>query len=473
MAASTAIVWFRRDLRLADNPALSAALAAHERILPVYIHAPGEESPWSPGAASCWWLHRALADLSHRLRGCLLIREGESLGALQDLVARSGARAVYWNRLSEPAAVQRDTAVKQALRESGVAAVSSNAALLFEPWAVRNRQGAPYRVFTPFWKALMEFGLPVAVNDNSGLVERLVPENTLEGLGGCGLDRLGLMPDIAWYRGIEGAWHATRDGAEARLDEFLATGLHRYAHGRDLPAEDWVSRLSPYLHFGQLGPRELVSACRTAGHAADAYLRELGWREFAHHLLYHFPHTADAPLDERFARFPWREDRAALAAWQRGQTGIPLVDAGMRQLWVSGWMHNRVRMVVASFLTKNLLLPWQEGARWFWDTLVDADLAGNSLGWQWTAGCGADAAPYFRVFNPVLQGQKFDPLGTYVRRWVPEIAQLPDKWIHRPWEAPDDVLQEAGIVMGRDYPRPLVDLKASRQRALDAWAKIK
>ena len=470
---TTAIVWFRRDLRLADNPALAAALATHERILPVYIHAPGEEAPWSSGGASRWWLHQALADLSNRLQGRLLICQGASLAVLRDLAARTDASAVYWNRLYEPAAVQRDTRVKQALRESGLSAVSENAALLFEPWEVSNRQGEPYRVFTPFWKSLLEFDLPHATLDAPELGRRLVSAKALQGLGGPGLEGLGLMPDIAWYADIDRAWHATRDGAEARLDEFLATGLHRYAHGRDLPAEDWVSRLSPYLHFGQLGPRELVSACRAAGHAADAFLRELGWREFAHHLLFHFPHTADEPLDARFANFPWREDAKALQAWQRGETGIPLVDAGMRQLWSSGWMHNRVRMITASFLTKNLLLPWQEGARWFWDTLVDADLASNTLGWQWTAGCGADAAPYFRVFNPVLQGQKFDPVGKYIRRWVPELSRLPDKWVHRPWEAPDAVLRESGVVPGRDYPRPLVDLKASRQRALDAWAEVK
>jgi len=470
---SLAIVWFRRDLRLADNPALAAALANHDRILPVYIHASEEESAWQPGAASRWWLHHALTDLSEHLSGRLLIRRGASLPALNDLIARSGADAVYWNRLYEPAAVSRDTQVKQALRADGVVSASSNAALLFEPWEVQNKQGAAYRVFTPFWKRLLEFGLPQAMPEAVTAKGRFVSAKTLAGLGGCRLDELRLMPDVTWYQGIADAWHPTRDGAEARLDEFLATGLRHYAYGRDLPDKDQVSRLSPYLHFGQLGPREIVAACRGGGHAAAEFLRELGWREFAHHLLFHFPHTADAPLDARFTKFPWREDGAAMLTWQQGRTGIPLVDAGMRQLWATGWMHNRVRMIAASFLSKNLLLPWQAGARWFWDTLVDADLASNSLGWQWVAGCGADAAPYFRVFNPVIQGEKFDPLGSYVRHWVPELAQLPSKWIHRPWEAPDSVLGEAGVVLGEDYPRPIVDLKASRQRALDVWARVK
>jgi deoxyribodipyrimidine photo-lyase len=470
---SAAIVWFRRDLRLNDNPALACALANHEQILPVYIHAPEEEASWQPGAASRWWLGHALADLSAQLSGRLLVRRGASLATLQDLIARSGATAVYWNRLYEPAAVCRDTAVKLALRNAGVVAASSNAALLFEPWEVQNKQGRAYRVFTPFWKRLLEFGLPQAVSDVAATQGRFLPATALAGLGGVALDELGLMPDVAWYDGIADAWHPTRAGAEARLDEFLATGLRHYGHGRDLPGKDQVSRLSPYLHFGQVGPREIVAACRGGGHAAAEFLRELGWREFAHHLLFHFPHTSDAPLDERFARFPWREDTAAMRAWQQGRTGIPLVDAGMRQLWATGWMHNRVRMIAASFLTKNLLLSWQSGAAWFWDTLVDADLAGNSLGWQWVAGCGADAAPYFRVFNPVLQGEKFDPLGSYVRRWVPELARVPQKWIHRPWEAPEGVLRESGVGLGKDYPCPIVDLKASRQRALDVWARVK
>ena len=470
---SIAIVWLRRDLRLADNPALSAALAAHKRILPVYIHAPDEEAPWAPGAASRWWLHHALADLSRQLGGRLLIRSGESLAVLRELIAGSGAEAVYWNRLYEPALIERDTAIKQRLRDDGVKAESANAALLFEPWEVSNKQGKPFRVFTPFWKHLSAQGLPHRAGEAPTLARRLVSRSDLDGLAPVALDRLGLLPEIDWDSGIAAHWTPTRGAAEGRLDEFLATDLARYEHGRDLPAKDQVSRLSPYLHFGQIGPREIVAACRAHEESAAAFLRELGWREFACYQLYHFPHTSDEPMDARFAGFPWRDDDAQLRAWQRGRTGIPMVDAGMRQLWATGTMHNRVRMIVASFLTKNLLLPWQAGARWFWDTLVDADLASNSLGWQWTAGSGADAAPYFRVFNPVLQGEKFDKRGDYVRRWVPELAGLPDKWLHKPWEAPAEVLEAAGVTLGRHYPQPLVDLKATRLRALDAWSRIK
>jgi deoxyribodipyrimidine photo-lyase len=467
---SLAIVWFRRDLRLSDNPALSAALHEHRQILPVYIAAPEEQGGWAPGAASNWWLHHALSDLSSALGGRLLIRRGPALETLQALVAATGAAAIYWNRCYEPDAIERDTRIKQAMRDAGIRVDSHNAALLFEPWTVSNKQGLPFRVFTPFWRHLLSLGLPAKPLPSPDLSGRLVDVTPLRGHS---VDGLGLLPTIRWDQGLAANWVPSRDGAVARLDEFLATALGRYEDGRDLPAESWVSRLSPYLHFGQLGPREIVAATDRGATGAMSFLRELGWREFAYYQLYHFPHTSDAPLDARFASFPWRDADDDLAAWQAGRTGIPLVDAGMRQLWHTGWMHNRVRMIAGSFLVKNLLLPWQAGARWFWDTLVDADLASNSMGWQWVAGSGADAAPYFRVFNPVLQGQRFDARGRYVRQWVPELAALPDKWVHCPWDAPQAALDEAGIRLGETYPRPLVDLKASRARALEAWAAVK
>ena len=470
---STAILWLRRDLRLQDNPALAAACARHARLVPVYIHAPHEEAPWEPGAASNWWLHHALEDLDRQLGGRLVVREGDSLAVLQELITRTGAQAVYWNRLYEPALIARDTTVKQALRSAGIEAVSHNAALWFEPWEVANKQGAPFRVFTPFWRHLLARGLPDRPVEGANFADRLASLRQLAPLGGGDLASLRLLPQRRWDVGIADAWVPTRAAAEGRLQEFLATDLRHYPDGRDRPAAERVSRLSPYLHFGQLGPREVSAACRGGRHSAAEFLREVGWREFGHHLLYHFPHTADRPLDTRFEQFAWRTDDRQLHAWQRGQTGIPMVDAGMRQLWTTGWMHNRVRMLVASFLTKNLLLPWQHGARWFWDTLVDADLASNTLGWQWTAGCGADAAPYFRVFNPVVQGEKFDPAGDYVRRWIPRLGDLPDRWVHRPWEAPTEVLEAGDVRLGQDYPQPLVDLRATRARALEAWGGIK
>ncbi len=473
-----ALFWFRRDFRLADNPGLCRAAAAHQRIIPVYIHAPSEENPWEPGAASRWWLHHSLTALGAALlqRGSrLIVRRGDSLIALRELIRETGATAVYWNRLYEPATLVRDRAVKAALRAAGVTAESSQAALLVEPWTLLKADGAPYQIFTPFWKTCQ----------HKLCHAPLLPEPKLNGLerwpDSLSLADLNLLPRIRWADGLAEAWQPGEAGARARLEQFLDTALTDYARGRDRPGQDGVSRLSPHLHFGEIGPRQIWSAVtRAAGgdpladKGAETYLREIGWREFAHYVLYHWPHTPERPLQERFAAYPWREGYAdPLRAWQRGQTGYPLVDAGMRQLWRTGWMHNRVRMLVASFLVKNCRIPWREGARWFWDTLVDADLASNTLGWQWTAGCGTDAAPYFRVFNPVRQGEQFDPDGAYVRRWVPELDRLPASLIHRPQTVSPTQQQAFGFTPGLHYPRPIVDFAASRAEALAGYDRIK
>lgn len=477
----TAIVWFRQDLRLADNPALARALAECERIVPVYIHAPEESGQWAHGAASHWWLHHSLAALDASLRALgsrLILRRGPSLAALETLVKETGASRLYWNRLYEPAHIARDTRIKEALRAAGLTVCSSNAALLFEPWERTKDDGSAYKVFTPFWKACLKAGLPTDIAPAPRALQPL-PQD----LGSVALEALDLLPAIRWDAGLAAAWRPGEDGAQARLEAFLDEAVARYGEERNRPDLAGSSRLSPHLHFGEIGPRQVVAAVerrldahREAAPRADAeaFVREVGWREFAHHLLYHFPQTPTEPLDVRFAQFPWATQVAeALAAWQRGRTGIPIVDAGMRELWTTGWMHNRVRMLAASLLTKNLLVPWQEGARWFWDTLVDADLANNTLGWQWTAGCGADAAPYFRIFNPVLQGERFDPRGDYVRRWVPELARLPDAYLQQPWAAPPAVLAAAGLRLGADYPPPIVDLKTTRERALARFERIK
>ena len=477
---NTAICWFRRDLRLADNPALAraAAVAVADRLIPLYIHAPDEDDPWAAGGASRWWLHHSLTSLGRALgeRGSrLLVTSGDSLTELRRIAALSGATRVFWNRLYEPAAVKRDAHIKQALRQEGLSCESFNASLLLEPWDVTTGARGPYRVFSAFWRNASA-RLPAA---DCLPAPRDLPEPP-SGLAGMSVEDLGLLPSIPWDAGLAERWTPGETPALERARQFLARQVADYAGQRDLPAEPGTSRLSPHLHFGEIGPRQLAVLVseRTGGPldgGAEVFIRELGWREFAYHLLYHFPRTPEEPLDRRFGDFPWRSEGASklLKAWQRGRTGIPLVDAGMRELWHTGWMHNRVRMVVASFLAKNLRLPWQEGARWFWDTLVDADLASNTLGWQWTAGCGADAAPYFRVFNPVRQGERFDPQGDYVRRWCPELARLPARQIHQPWAAPKSALDDAGIVLGRDYPRPIVDLSASRQEALAAWEAIK
>jgi deoxyribodipyrimidine photo-lyase len=473
----TALVWFRRDLRLADNPALRAALAAGYAPVPVYVHAPDELAPWAPGAASNAWLRRSLRALAGTLeeRGSrLVVRLGPTLPALEALVAETGAEAVVWNRQYEPAAIARDRAVKQALSARGLHVQSSNAALLAEPWTVATNAGEPCRVFTPFWKKVRP-RLDTAMLATAPAPERLPPVPT--SITSLAVDELGLAPSPAWDRGFWGTWHPGEDGAHARLIHFLVAGVRDYPAARDRPDVDRTSRLSPHLHFGEISPRQVAAAvlAESTGEADDAAARErvlgeLGWREFAHHLLYHFPHTPEANFNPRFDAFAWNDaDAATLTAWQHGRTGIPFVDAGMRQLWATGWMHNRVRMVVASVLCKNLRLHWSHGARWFWDTLVDADLADNTLGWQWCAGTGADAAPYFRIFNPVAQAERFDPDGDYIRRWVPELAALPAPAVFAPWRDPD-----AAARLAPDYPRmPIVDLVASRDAALGALRSLR
>ena len=476
-SGSSAVVWLRQDLRLADNPALAYACEHYDRVLPVYIWDPAGEGAWPPGGAARWWLHHSLAALDRRLRQRrrrLLYIAGDSADRLQELIDATGATGVFWNRRYEPAVRQRDSRIKTRLRDlGGVECRSFNAALWWEPWEVSTGQGAPYRVFTPFWKRLLaQWRAPAPV------ATPRVPPPPAAAPPGQTLESLELLPWVDWDAEFPEHWRPGENGATQRLEAFVET-VEDYPHSRDQAAVDGTSGLSPHLHFGEISPPQVMAALGidqqppAAGGALDL-ARELAWREFSWHLLYHYPHLPEQPLQDKYRRFPWRRRYAAdLSAWQAGRTGIPMVDAGMRQLWRSGWMHNRVRMVVASFLTKNLLIPWQEGARWFWDTLVDADLGNNTQGWQWSAGCGADAAPYFRIFNPVRQGERFDPAGDYVRHWVQELADIPDQYIHAPWQAPASVQRDAGAVIGEDYPEPIVDLKASRERALQAYQKIR
>lgn len=479
------LVWFRRDLRLADQPALQAALCRGGPAYPVYIFAPEEEAPWVPGAASRWWLHHSLAALqaAMRQRGmALLLQRGPSLEVLDHLVRELQVDAVFWNRLYEPAIVTRDSQIKTHLRAKGLEVRSFNAALLVEPWEVKTGSGDPYRVFSPFWKACKRVGLERRSLANSGPETWGQNDASLAGdpsgpndpssvtsstPGTLPLEAFELLPKLDWADGFQAHWQPGEAGAIARAEKFLDEAVQDYAQGREIPALPGTSRLSPHLHFGEISPRQLLQALRLRNLDPEApgvenFVRELGWREFGHHLIYHFPQTAEAPLNPRFANFPWRDDPSELRAWQRGQTGIPIVDAAMRELWQTGWMHNRARMIVGSFLTKNLRMHWLEGARWFWDTLVDADLAANTLGWQWAGGSGADAAPYFRIFNPVLQGERFDPEGDYVRSYIPELANHPRKTIHAPW-----------TTSRPSYTHPIVDLKASRDAALAAFAQIR
>jgi deoxyribodipyrimidine photo-lyase len=473
-----AIVWFRHDLRLADNPALQAALDHGGPVVPVFIWSPDEEGGFAPGGASRWWLHHSLAALAQALdeRGSrLLIRRGPALDVLLQLIRETDASAVFWNDRYEPAALQRDLRIRSTLDHAGIEAAATTGAVLYEPWAIHNKAGKPYQVFTPFWKACLAAGDPPAPLSSPDKLPGL--ESWPECLP---LDSLALLPKGTWASGLRGAWQPGEPGARASLAGFLTERLADYEAGRNRPDRNGTSRLSPHLHFGEISPRQVWHACVRNPAAAAAgssrgsvFLAEIGWREFAHHLLFHFPDTTGEPLKASFRNFPWNEDPALLRAWQRGQTGYPLVDAGMRQLWATGWMHNRVRMVVGSFLVKDLLIDWRRGADWFWDTLVDADLANNTLGWQWVAGCGADAAPYFRVFNPVAQGEKFDPQGDYVRRWVPELAGLPARWIHKPFAAPSGVLRSAGVEIGGTYPAPVVSHDVARLVALEAYRRIR
>jgi len=476
MSTPVTIVWLRSDLRVRDNPALTAAALRGGPVIPVFVWGPDEEGAWAPGAASRWWLDASLRALDAslgELGSRLVIRRGKALDVLREVVRESGATIVLWNRRYEPIAIARDRVVKQALRADGCEVHSFNSALLLEPWENTKEDGTPYRVFTPFWKSMLKRG---AMPPPAGTPPRLPCPSSWP--AGDTIDELGLRPRIDWTAGMRSAWTPGEAGAAAELTRFIQSDIERYAARRDTPAEVGTSRLSPHLHFGEIGPRTIwktvhdLAAERGEADfdaAAESWLRQLAWREFGHHLLFHFPHTTDAPLRPEFARFAWRDDEAGLRAWQRGLTGYPIVDAGMRELWTTGWMHNRVRMVVASFLVKDLRLPWQQGARWFWDTLVDADLANNTLGWQWTAGCGADAAPYFRVFNPLLQSRRFDGDGEYLRRWLPELAALDNKWIHEPAGAPASVLAAAGVTIGETYPAPIVAHDQAKRLALEAY----
>lgn len=471
------LVWFRLDLRLADNPALVTAVKRGV-VVPVFIHAPEEEAPWSPGGASLWWLHHSLTALDSSLREIgsrLILRRGSSLPSLQALIKETGATAVFWNRRYEPAVTARDTQIKTNLRGAGLQVESFNGALLHEPWTIQNQSGNPFQVFTPFWKNCLtkpDPAEPLPAPKNLPAPERWPKARLLE--------ELELEPKINWAEGMRVAWQPGEAGADRMVKQFLASAFVDYTDKRNRPDLRGTSRLSPHLHFGEISPRQVWQVVRRYAEKnglmtwrTSQFLTEVGWREFAHHLLHHFPHTPTEPLREDFKRFPWRKDAAFLKAWQRGQTGYPIVDAGMRELWTTGWMHNRVRMIVASFLVKDLLLSWRDGAAWFWDTLVDADLAQNTLGWQWTAGCGADAAPYFRVFNPLSQGEKFDPRGDYVRKWCPELARLPDEWLHQPGKAPVEVLARAGVELERNYPAPIVNHAIAREVALEAFARLK
>jgi deoxyribodipyrimidine photo-lyase len=514
----TTVVWLRRDLRLADNPALVEAACRGGAVVPLVLwpEGPGSAAPFgSPAGAGRWWLRRSLLALDAELRrrgGALVVRRGAPSEAVATAALDAQATRVVWARGIDPDQHAEDEAVRRALAETGVEpAVVASPGLLIAPDTVATAQGTPYQVFTPFWRAVSSQLRPPAPLPTPDVLTSPAAFPAGSSFADFEEEVVGL-----WTAGFAEVWQPGEAGAHARLDRLLDDVLPAYADDRDRPDLEGSSRLSPHLHFGELSARQVwhavagrlaeaglepeaatgppsrsetapslpetvgstarspqTAATAALARGAGAFLRQLGWREFAHHLLWHFPDTVTRPLQGRFAVFPWRDDLDGLAAWQRGRTGFPFVDAAMRCLWATGWMHNRARLVAGSFLVKDLLLPWQSGATWFWDALVDADLANNTLGWQWVAGCGADAAPYFRIFNPVKQGERFDPGGAFVRRWVPELAELPARWVHAPWAAPANVLAEAGVRLGETYPAPIVDHGEARSRALAAYEVVK
>jgi deoxyribodipyrimidine photo-lyase len=470
------IIWFRQDLRVTDHAPLAAA--ARAPVVPLYVLDDALAGDRAPGGASRWWLHSSLESLSRTLASLgapLVLRRGDTRSTIVALARETDAQGVYWSRGYEPGIAQAETALQRELEANGVEARRFAGTLLVEPEHLRTGQGGPYKVYTPFAKALQGALTPRAPVAAPARLEPGASAPSSERLDDWNL--LPRQPD--WAQGLRASWTPGEAGAAERLARFVDSSLGAYEELRNRPDLEGTSRLSPHLHFGELGVRQVWHAVQAARaiardeRGALAFQRELAWREFSYHLLHHFPRLPDEPMRAEFASFPWRADPQALRAWQRGRTGYPIVDAGMRELWHTGWMHNRVRMIAASFLVKHLLLPWNAGERWFWDTLVDADLASNAVNWQWVAGCGTDAAQYVRIFNPVLQGRRFDPEGAYVRRWIPELHALPADHIHAPWLAPTDTLARSGVRLGRDYPAPVVDHAAARARALAAWSRLR
>lgn len=469
------IVWFRQDLRLADNPALRAAYDKGAQIIPIYILDDENAGEWKMGGASRVFLHHALDNLNKALDGQLQIFKGKAEDVIKTLIADTNAQAVYWNRCYEPWRIKRDKDIKTWLDDNNVIGQSHNGSLLWEPWKITKGDGTPYKVFTPYYKR----GCLSADEPREPLPK---PQNLkfTDYKNETNLNDLNLLPARDWGDEITQNWDISEKGANKRLNDFLDSGLANYKEGRDHPAHGNTSRLAAYLHHGLISPNTAWYAAKQRGTIEgwekdrDHFLSELGWREFSYSLLYYFPSITWENLNKKFNNFPWSAQQSKdLTRWQQGQTGYPIVDAAMRELYQTGYMHNRCRMIVGSFLVKHLLIHWHRGEEWFWDCLFDADLASNSASWQWIAGCGADAAPYFRIFNPLLQSKKFDTEGEYIRKYVPELAKLDNAHIHAPWEAPPMILEGAGVKLGETYPKPMVEHSAARDRALEAFKSTK
>lgn len=470
------LFWFNQDLRLSDNPGLCEA-AQNSQLMVIYILDERGTSEFSKmGTCSRWWLHHSLCKLNESLEGKLNVYQGDTQEIILKLLTTYHFDGIYWNRCYEPERIKKEAALEKALKKEGIAYKSFNASLLWEPTEVLKSDGTPYKIFTPFYR--------------NGCLKGQVPRKPIPGPKQFALikdTRNSLkIADLALLSVIKGdsllasQWKMGEEAARKKLSEFLENGLPGYQEGRNFPAKLHVSRLSPHLHFGEISPRQIWKAVQEKRtyesipeKDVECFLSEIAWREFSYYLLYHFPDFPQENFQKKFNHFPWQTNSKYLAAWQQGQTGYPFVDAGLRELAQTGYMHNRLRMVVGSFLIKNLLLDWRQGEAWFWEHLVDADLANNSVSWQWVAGSGADPAPYFRIFNPITQGEKYDPDGVYTRKFVPELSHLPSRYLFKPWKAPEPVLKAAGVTLGKTYPQPIVDLNNSRQKALLAFSKLK
>ncbi len=473
------IMWFRQDLRLSDNPALNNcndfAKKNNCEIMPIYIFDNEIDEGRKIGSASKWWLHHSLQSLNKSLDNKLNFYQGEPLKILQNIIKNHEVEAIFWNRRYEPLLIKKDTEIKKHFREKNLQVESFNGSLLWEPLEVLKDDKTPYKVFTHFYrKGCLLNALPPKKPSNEARGLNLYHDKVNSVL----LDDLKLLPKIKWDKIMQEYWHIGEENAYKKMQNFVKNDLSNYKIGRDFPNLKKVSQLSPHLHFGEISPQQIWYYTKEnyqekAGEKnLDHFLSELGWREFSYYLLYHFPKITKKNLNEKFDNFSWQHNAKYLKAWQRGQTGYPIVDAGMRELWQTGYMHNRVRMIVGSFLVKNLLIDWRVGEDWFFDCLVDADLASNVASWQWVAGSGADAAPYFRIFNPVLQGEKFDEDGAYTKKYVPELKNLPGKYLYKPWEASSEILQKAGIILGKTYPHPIVNIDESRHKALEAFKQL-
>jgi deoxyribodipyrimidine photo-lyase len=466
MPEINAIHWFRQDLRLSDNPALNRAIAAG-KLLPLYILDTQNTGSKPLGSASRCWLHHSLEKLSHSLNNELNILSGDPMSILKNIISEYDIKIVTWNRCYEPWQIKRDKAIKSELQELGAEVKTFNGFLLWEPWTIKNKAGSHYKVFTPFYRK----GCLQAEPPRQPVAKKPKIHYLATPMLNKSVDQLELISQDLWQSDIMQQWQVGEQAAQEKLLDYLENNIREYKQGRDLPAKPYISKLSPHLHFGEISIHQVWQAVKNLSQDdnTDCFLSELGWREFAYSLLYHYPTLAHKNLQSKFDRYPWKKANSQLRKWQRGLTGYPIVDAGMRELWQTGFMHNRVRMITASFLVKNLGIHWHHGERWFWDCLFDADLASNSAGWQWVAGCGADAAPFYRIFNPTTQAQKFDPDGKYIKKYLPELAKLPLKYLFTPWLTPTETLTIAKVKLGKTYPKPIIDLKASRENALRTY----